>query len=142
MTYTTQAELVSRYGEDLMIDLTDRADPPAGAIDGSVVTQALTETDALIDGHLATRYQLPLASTPPMVADLARAIAIYKLHIYTAPEKISDDYKDAQATLNRISSGAIRLPIAGIEPAQTDAGGAQVTDRDRPFTAQKMKGWI
>lgn len=142
MTYATQAELVERFGEPMLIDLTDRADPPAGAIDASVVADALTDTDAMIDGYLLGRYQLPLASTPALLKDLAKAIAIYKLHGDTVADKIRTDYQDALKTLRDIASGVIRLNVAGVEPASSGATGVRVSDRPRDLTPDNMKGFI
>ena len=142
MTYTTQDILTDRFGERMLRQLTDRATPAAGAVDADVVARALADTDAVIDGYLAGRYVLPLAATPPLLADLASAIAIYKLHPAGPSPKITEDYKDAIAALGRIASGVIRLPVAGIEPAGADASGVEVTDRERPFTEENMRGFI
>lgn len=142
MSYVTQADLVERFGTSMLIDLTDRAEPPAGAIDAAVVTDALTDADAMIDGYLLGRYALPLASTPSLVKDLAKTIAIYKLHRDAVSDKIAADYKSALATLAQIASGVIRLNVAGIEPTSSGATGVKVTDRDRDFTPDNLKGFI
>ena len=55
MTYATLDQLTDRYTERLLRQLTDRAAPPAGAIDAEVVDRALADTDAVIDGYLAGR---------------------------------------------------------------------------------------
>lgn len=142
MTYATQAELLERYGESMLIDLTDRADPPANAIDTAVVARGLTDADAEIDGYLATKYALPLQATPDLVRNLALAIAIYKLHRDTASDKIRQDYEDARSTLRAISEGKVRLNAAGVEPPSNGASGVQITDRERPLTAENLKGFI
>lgn len=142
MSYATQAELVERYGEPMLIVLTDREDPPADAIDADVVARALADADAAIDGYLAGRYALPLSSLPPLVRDLALAIAIYKLHRDTASDKIRKDYEDALAQLKQIAAGVVRLAVAGVEPASSGASGVRTTDRDRPLTPENMKGFI
>ncbi|MCX7284402.1 MAG: DUF1320 domain-containing protein [Novosphingobium sp.] len=142
MSYATQALLVDRFGERLLLQVADRADPAAGAIDADVVDRALADTDAVIDGYLAGRYVLPLASTPPLLVDLACAIAIYKLHIYEPEKKIADDYKDAIATLTKISTGTVKLPVAGVEPAGAGSAGVVTTDRERDFTPENMRGFI
>lgn len=142
MTYTSQADLVERYGTTMLLDLTDRADPPAGEIDADVVTRALEDTDATIDGFLSVRYALPLAETPPQIRDLAQALAIYKLHRDTVSDKIRQDYTDALKALVQIANGTVRLNVAGVEPASSGASGVQATDRERPFTPENMKGYI
>lgn len=142
MTYATQALLVGRFGERLLLQVADRADPPAGAIDAGVVARALADTDAMIDGYLAGRYVLPLEATPPLLVDLAAAIAIYKLHIFAPEQKIADDYKDAVATLSKISTGTVKLPVAGVEPAGAGSAGVVTIDRERDFTPENLKGFI
>lgn len=146
MSYIALQQLIDRYGERLLIQLTDRDNPPAGVIDAGVVDRALADTDAVIDGYLAGRYALPLGETPPLVADLAQAIAIYKLHPYAADPKIEQDYKDAIAALTRISSGVIKLPLpglaAGSEPQSSGSAGVQVIDRERPLTPESLQGFI
>lgn len=142
MTYATLQPLIDRHGEQLLVQLTDRSQPPSGAIDTDIVNQALANTDAVIDGYLAGRYILPLAVVPPLLADLALAIAIYKLHVYSPEAKIGEDYKLAMAELAKIASGTIRLPVAGVEPASSGASGVETTDRERPLTAENLKGFI
>lgn len=142
MTYASQSDLVERYGEPMLRDLTDRATPPAGSVDAGVVIRGLEDADAVIDGYLLGRYVLPLAATPPAIRDLAQAIAIYKLHRDTVSEKIRNDYADALKTLALISSGAIRLNVAGVEPASSGASGVRTSDRARDLTPDNMKGFV
>ncbi|MET4247557.1 DUF1320 domain-containing protein [Bradyrhizobium sp. LA6.7] len=142
MTYATQADLVERFGEPMLIDLTDRADPPAGAIDATVIVNALTDADSTIDGYLLGRYVLPLAQTPSLLNDLAKAIAIYKLHRDVVSDKVRSDYQDALKTLQLIANGTMRLNVAGVEPPSSGASGVKVTDRPRDFTPENLKGFI
>lgn len=142
MSYATLDQLVARYGERLLLQVADRADPPAGAIDAGTVGQVLADTDALIDGYLAGRYVLPLASVPPQVPPIAQAIAIYRLHVFQPEQKIADEYQAAIADLVRIANGTIRLPAAGVEPAISGGSGVEAVDRPRDFTPDNMQGFI
>jgi phage gp36-like protein len=142
LAYATQQQLVDRYGEDMLRKITDRAKPPANATDAAVVARALADTDAVIDGYLLGRYQLPLATTPALLADLAASIAIYKLHGSTAAEKITEDYNAALRTLREIAQGVVRLAVAGIEPAASGSEGVRVVDRERDLTPDNLKGFI
>lgn len=142
MSYATQADLVDRFGINMMLMLADRDDPPAGEIDAAVVARALADADAAIDGYLKGRYLLPLATTPPLVRDLAQAIAVYKLHRDTVSEKVRRDYEDAIKSLRDISNGVIRLDVAGVEPDSSGASGVQFSDRPRDMTPDNMKGFI
>ncbi|WP_172298349.1 gp436 family protein [Pseudoruegeria sp. HB172150] len=142
MSYATLDQLKDRFGDRLLITLTDRATTATGEIDEDVVTRALADTDAMIDGYLASRYALPLAETPNLVVDLAQAIAIYKLHTNSASEKIEKDYNDAISTLKDIAKGIVKLDVAGVEPGLSGSSGARITDRERPFTEANLKGFI
>jgi len=142
MSYATLQQLLDRYGERMLVQLTDRASPATGEIDAAVVDRALADTDAMIDGYLAGRYRLPLAQTPPLVADVAQAIAIYKLHRATAAEKIDADYQQALKTLREIAAGTVRLEVAGVEPAASGATGVRTTDRPRDLTPGNLKGFV
>ncbi|MFN7003755.1 MAG: gp436 family protein [Roseinatronobacter sp.] len=142
MTYATLDQLKDRYSERMLVAITDRAEPPAGEIDAQVVNRALADTDAMIDGYLAVRYRLPLASVPALVVDLAQMIAIYKLHPYAPDPKIEEDYKGALRALSDISTGKIRLSVEGAELSGHTGSGARMTDRERPLTADNLKGFI
>ncbi len=84
----------------------------------------------------------PLADVPPLIVDLAQAIAIYKLHLAAPDPKIEDEFKAAMRALRDISTGVVRLPVAGVAPAATGGSGACTTDRERPFSADTLKGFV
>ena len=142
MTYVTQPQLTDRYGEAMLIALTDRGPVPLGVVDTAMMARALADTDAMIDGYLARRYALPLTVSQPMLVDIGGAIAIWKLHTYAPDPKIEADYKDAMRVLRDIAAGTITLSAAGVEALATGTTGAQMTDRERPFTEENMKGFI
>ena len=142
MGYTTQSDLEDRYGTALLVQLTDRGAVPANAIDVDVVDRAIGDADARIDAAVKRRYVLPFAEVPPVIAEIARRIVIYTLHTFEPNEKVVRDYKDALTDLDRIARGDLQLDADGATPDTTGSGGARITDRERPFTAQNLKGWI
>lgn len=142
MTYATLDQLKKRYGEQMLVLLTDRGEVATGAIDTDVVDRALADTDGAINSFLVNRYTLPLAETPDPLPDIAQSIAIWKLHRHAPDDKIKDEYKDAMAMLDRLSKGLIKLDAAGIEPPTVSSTGVKITDREAPFTAENMKGYI
>ena len=142
MSYATLDQLTDRFGAQMLVQLTDRGDVASGVIDTGVVARALADADAVIDGYLAARYALPLVSVPALLADIAQIIAIWKLHRFEPDPKITKDYDGALRSLRDLAGGVIRLDMAGIEPAGKSGSGARFTDRDRPFTAQNLKGFI
>lgn len=142
MTYATLQQMIDSYGEQMLVMLTDRGEVSSGEIDMDVIARALAATDSMIDGFLKDRYVLPIAETPPLLADIAQMIAIWKLHRHQPNEKIEKDYKEAMSLLERIGAGKVRLPIDGVEPATAPTNGVRITDRERPFTAENLKGFI
>ena len=69
MTYASQQDLIDRFGETELKQLTDR--DLDDAIDAVVVEQALADADKTIDAYIGRRYDLPLASTPALLIGLA-----------------------------------------------------------------------
>lgn len=114
--YATLANLIERFGELELTQLTDAATP--GLIDEAVVARALADAEAVVDGHLGGRYTLPLATVPPVltgaVCDLARA-RLYKDALPPVVEKRADD---AMKFLTLLGQGKITLGAAP-EPAST-----------------------
>lgn len=141
--YATLSDMTARFGTQLLVGLTDRGAVATGEVDEALVTKALADATGMIDGYLrAAGYQTPLAEVPDPIPDLCLSIAVWKLYITEAPEKIAQDYKDAIHALEAISKGVIKLAVAGVEPPSTGGSGVQVTDRERPLTEATMKGFI
>lgn len=141
MNYCTQQDMIERFGEQELIQLTDRADPPTGGIDGTVLDKAIADASAFIDGYLAKRYRLPLADVPPFLARLCCQVARYYLHDDAAPEEVRERYKDAERTLLRIAKGEVILPgLDGAEPSHP-GDSVQTSGPDRIFTNQSLGGF-
>ncbi|MGE4265431.1 MAG: gp436 family protein [Desulfovibrio sp.] len=141
MPYATMQGMVSRFGLSEVIALTDRE--ANGAVDEPVLGAALVEATAEIEGYLAGRYALPLASVPPLVAGLCCDIARYRLSganvLETDPTR--NRYRDAVRLLEQISAGKVGLglDLAG-QPAPT-GGGVHVRQGERSFPAGSLKDW-
>ncbi|NOR63254.1 MAG: DUF1320 domain-containing protein [Rhodobacteraceae bacterium] len=142
MAYADLTGLTARIGEETLIELSDRASPPAGVVDATVIDAALADTDALIDGYLLGRYALPLSAIPALVTTLAEAITIYKLYTFSASERAEADYRDALKTLEKISKGEIKISAAGAEPSSSGGSGVKSCDRKPEMTRDNMGSFI
>lgn len=142
MTYASLDSLIRRYGEDVLLAVADRSSPPAGVVDVATVEDALNNADAVINASLAVRYRLPLTAVPPLVVDVAQAIAIYKLHRFAPDPKLQSEYDQAMRDLREIASGAKKLDLAGAEPPSSGAGSVMAIDRERDLTPERLKGFI
>lgn len=142
MPYTTLADLSARFGDRMLVALTDRGGMASGAIDVTVVDRAIADADAVIDGYLGNRYAVPVSPVPAILGDIAGALVIWKLHVGAPDPKVEADYKEALRSLRDIAAGVLVLAVAGVAAAEQNATGVQVTDRERPFTADNLKGFI
>lgn len=132
--YATLTDLRRLASEARLVDLTDRAEVATGTVDEAIVAQALEDASALIDGYLAGRYTLPLATVPPVLRQVCARLAYYGLHIEHVPEKVAEDRKADLRWLERVASGAVTLVTdAGAEaPASADV---RYVAPDRKFIA-------
>lgn len=138
--------MVQRFGETALITLTDRADPPTGAIDPTVVDAALSDAEAMIHGYARTAgYKIPFTPVPPDNVLLWEAvIAFYLLHgqAIAVPEKTKDDYQTALSQLKDVATGKLKLEAAGSE--ELDADDHLVVLADSPkriFTDHSLKAF-
>lgn len=125
MTYALKADMQTALGDDELIQLTDRADPPLSVIDDSVLTRALEAANGEIDSYLAVRYQLPLATVPTILRDCAIDLTRYRLHYLAVPDQVAQAYKDRILWLAAIAAGKASL---GLPPAEAPVSGVGVPE--------------
>ena len=117
MPYCTADDLVSAYGEQDIIQLSDRVNKPPIAIDQTVVAAAIASAAGEIDLYLDARYTLPLASVPGTLKEIAIKLAYRKLFT-----RIKEDHPAEQEAaraikkLEGLASGKLSLGL--------DQGGA------------------
>jgi phage gp36-like protein len=142
MAYVTLAQLTDRYGEPALIAVTDRGLVDHPGRERPAIDRAIADADAVIDGYLARRYQLPLTVAQPLLVKIAGSLVFYGLHTFQPDEKIVADQKEALAMLRDISAGTVALTAAGVETPNVEGSGARITDRDRQLTQDNMTGFI
>lgn len=141
MTYATQQNLIDRFGEEELIQLTDRSN--LGVIDAAVVNRALGDADAQINGYLAVRYTLPLVAPLPAVLErLASDIARYALHENAVTEIVETRYRDAIALLKDVSKGTAKLDENGAAALPTSNNGVQISSTTPVFRRSESGGFI
>ena len=141
MTYATQQNLIDRFGEEELIQLTDRSN--LGVIDATVVNRALGDADAQINGYLAVRHTLPLVAPFPAVLErLACDIARYALHENAVTEIVETRYRDAIALLKDVSKGTAKLDENGAAALPTSNNGVQISSTTPVFRPSESGGFI
>lgn len=127
MPYATLADLIARFGEQELIDQTDRAS--GTNVDLTVVARVLDDAGATIDGYLAARHALPLASVPPLLVGVCCDLARYALYPDAAPEMVGSRYQYALRLLKEIANGTLQLGLTN----SASAGLAQAVSSPRLF---------
>lgn len=138
--YATKQDMIDRYSERELIELTDRAEPYTDAIVDTVLDKALADAGIEIDSYIARKYDLPLASTPPMLNRHACTIAWYILHRGRHPDEVRDQYKDALSWLKDVADGRVELDVAGSRPDSAPAD-ARVEGPDKTFSRDTLEGF-
>jgi len=124
MQYATQQDLIDRFGERELVELTD---PDTQAVNAARVQLALDDAQALADGMLARVYRLPLVGctkpapvqgdphavvqvAPPQLTRAVCDVARYYLYDDLAPEhEVALRYKAAVRELQAIADGKALL---------------------------------
>ena len=120
--YCTQSDLINRFGETELLQLTDRN--RTGVIDDVVVAQAIADAGAEIDGYICSRVDLPLAEddVPALLRLYACDIARYRLFDDGAFEQVTERYNIALRYLRDVAGGKVQLlPTAAADEAENAA---------------------
>lgn len=136
MQYASVQDLIDRFGEAELIQLTD---PDAqAAVQTARVQRALDDAQALADGYLGRVFALPLAGCakpvgvgaveyvpPPQLTRIVCDVARYYLYDDLAPEaEVYRRFKNASAELQAIADGKAVLgcPWGGTPGEPAGAG--------------------
>lgn len=120
MPYSDQAALVDRYGEQELVQVTDKGELLTGEINSTVVSRALADADAIIESYVGARYSVPMVPAPAVVVEKACVIARYKLHEDHASELIRKDYEAAISWLRDVACGRAVIVGAAVPGSAAD----------------------
>jgi phage gp36-like protein len=107
MSYCTKQNLIDRFSEGELIQLTDQSS--AGVINDTVLNQAIGDAAGEIDSYLTARYDLPLATVPPALVLKACDMARFYLYDEAVPDIVQKRYDNAIAWLKLVAKGDISL---------------------------------
>lgn len=138
MTYATQSDMIARFGEFEVIQLTDRA--ALGVVDAAVLLTALEEADAEINPYLQSRYAVPMVDVPRIIVGYACDIARYRLCGATATvtEDTRSRYKDAVRFLENAAAGKVLLGVSLINTPAVAINPVEVSGSGRTFNRASL----
>ena len=136
MAYATVADMIARFGELEVLQLTDRNQE--GVIDKAVAKTALDDATAEIDAYLG-RFKRPVGKIPPLLVRLCCDIARYRLTAAQGvliTEEIRNRYKiDVLDLLRAMAKGEVQLGVddSGEEVAAGEDGIVFVNGKNKVF---------
>lgn len=139
MPYATQQDMIDRFGEEELVQLTDRAG--IGVIDASVMAKALADADDTVNGYLDGRYALPFVSPPKILNRFACDLARYYLYEDHPTDTVAARYEDAVQFLTQVGTGKMRLGLAADNTSVTTAGTPEHTAPARKFTRDTLRDY-
>ena len=137
MAYITLSQLKTQFGEAEVLALCDQARD--GVIDMAVVDQAISEADAIIDGYLVGRYDLPLDPVPAILVPYTGDIWRYRRYDQRATQQVTERYLAALDWLKMVAKGQIALTVPTGAVAET--GGTFAVTSDDAFWPRGAQ-WI
>lgn len=141
MSYATQADMVDRFGEEDLIRLTDRADPPLNVIYAPTLNARLADAQAVIESYVATKYTLPLAATPLLLRQLECDLAWYLLQGGNPSEDAKKRNDDAMRVLRDIAGGKVSLGPDSSSAVPAVAGGVLIDAAPAVFTPSTLSDY-
>ena len=144
MSYATIGDLVTRFGEVTLAQLTARGEPPADTPDESVLEAVLLDASETIDGYAAARYRTPLSPVPAPVRRWCADMAVYYLYAATGnvPDDVRQSFEDAMTGLKDMAKGLLAFQCEGVvSESAPSSGDILVSVPERLFTAESLKGF-
>lgn len=139
--YATQQDMIDRFGEDVLIELTDRTNTPASSIDATVIATALNDASVLADGYLKPVLQLPLSVVPDVLVKIVADIALYYLYGDKADKEsaVTRHYNEAIETLEKVAKGLIQISTGAQTPEAAGGGQIKASAPGRVFTRDSLR---
>lgn len=134
MAYCTQQDMIDRYGEEELIQLTDR--DQLNAINATVLGAAIDDATGTMDAYLGTRYTLPLATVPAVLKRIGCDIARYLLHGNEAPDSVADRHGAAIEFLQAVAKGDLDLAVG-----ETSGDGGGVAFESGAVVFDETESW-
>lgn len=116
MPYCTQTDIEALVPTQRLVELTnDEAD--GTTVDEDVLLSVQEGADGIIDGYLASRYEVPLTTVPVMIREISKDLTAYKLFQRRAleiPETVNALYRNSIKLLQDISTGVVSIGVSSV----------------------------
>lgn len=149
MAYATVQDVYSRYSKtvinqlaDSKIDIDEATGEPLQTRE-QIISNAILDASAAIDGYISGRVTLPIDKIPAVLVRAACVLAYYNLADNVATEKAEKDKDDVIRFLERVASGQISLGLS-IDNSKLDEVGevAVITSAGSVWARGRSRGFI
>lgn len=136
--YVTVEAMKRKFGETILIRLTDTEKPYQGVINMEKLDAAIQEANSEIDAYVGSRYPLPLQTIPPFLVNIGCNLARYFAVTGDLSENdpIKNRHESSIKTLTKISKGELTLggsPAGESKPVQTSSNNVMFSVGRRDF---------
>lgn len=142
ITYSTESEFISRYGEDIAVRLTNLYDAGSQVIDSANLARHRVDAKALIDGYISScpgvAAAMPFDSPPPLLTQIEMVLIRYSMDHLSPSEDVTARYQEAIRQLQAIGRCELSL---GLIPAQPAPGVVRFRSPGPVFTRDTLRGW-
>lgn len=126
MQYATLADMIRRFREEELVQLTDL--DKSGDLVPATVQAALDDAAAVIDAYLQQRYAMPLASVPRVLLNICCDLARAALYEDSITDNVAKRQDAAMQMLRDLATGKIGLGLDQAAQSTAPEGGPQVTE--------------
>ena len=140
--YTNKADLITRFGEQELIELTNREEESTGEIIDTVLNMAINDAEALVNSYIRGRVPLPLSDVPQPIPKITADIARFYLHGDHLTDTVEKNYDEAISWLKSVSSGRVTIALDSTEATLAGTtGDASARGPGRTFTRSSLAGY-
>jgi phage gp36-like protein len=137
MAWLSNGDIEARMEEQTLLSLAD--DDGDLSPDANVLDAVRADAEALVEGHLSGRYEVPLSVADKVAVEIATSIAIHRLYLrknLESPQHVKDAFAQAVTMLARIAAGEAHLAL--VAPVGR-ALRSSLTRADREFTRDSLE---
>jgi phage gp36-like protein len=111
MPYVTLQQMIDRFGEQEMIELTNLHSPDNTAINIAAFNAAMLDAESEMNSYIGIAASLPLASVPVVLNGKAADVTRYYLDTIDPRADVRQRYEDAIEWLKMLANGQVSIGL-------------------------------
>ena len=139
MLYCSEQDLIDRFGEDELIDLTDRIN--LGVINQQVLIQAITDASDQMSVYLS-RFEFTAENLPKVLKPIACDITRYRLYDESITENVQKRYDAGMKFLMSVNKGEITIGTTTDGSKITSVDLAEIKSSGSVFSRENSTGFV